>query len=362
MYNKSYIKNQCEGVASIFYQNTAEKVNDYLKQLLEERVTQATQVGESYELLWSRITEVSLIGGKRIRPTLAVIGYGQLDDKILPVAAAQELVHIAMLIHDDVIDQDFVRHNHKNINGLYRDSYQEFLPLAQATHYANSAGILAGDLLLSEAYNQLQNSKFDAETKLKMINQLTKSVFEVVGGELLDVEAAFVTNKNFNPMKIYRYKTASYSFMGPLLTGAYCAEVDEDTLVTLESFAELAGIAFQIQDDILGVLGDADKTGKSTTTDLREGKETLLIDLHRKLMAGNAQIEENFMQFGSPEASEEQLGQIAKDIELSGAKDQAEQLAEEYFGRAQERLGQLASGDRKDALEVILNKLRNREK
>lgn len=98
---------------------------------------------------------------------------------------------------------------------------------------------------------------------------------EVVGGELTDVESAFVHDMPFDPIKIYRYKTAGYSFVGPLLSGAYCHEESQDTIDSLRRYAISAGIAFQIHDDLLGVFGDERETGKSTLTDLREGKRTL---------------------------------------------------------------------------------------
>lgn len=87
--------------------------NDYLSQLFTTRLNNAIQISQRYEKFWTYTRDVALAGGKRIRPYLTMIGYGGIDKKILPVAVAQELIHIAMLIHDDVIDQDDKRHGKK---------------------------------------------------------------------------------------------------------------------------------------------------------------------------------------------------------------------------------------------------------
>lgn len=85
-------------------------VDLYLRRMLAERKVAAAEVGPRYELFWQRIADVLLAGGKRIRPHLTMIGYGEIDKRLVPIAAAQELLHVAMLMHDDVIDKDDVRH------------------------------------------------------------------------------------------------------------------------------------------------------------------------------------------------------------------------------------------------------------
>ena len=76
-------------------------MNGYLERIFVARTEKADSIHERYRLLWDRIQRLSFCGGKRIRPYLTMVAYGQMDEKIVPVAAAQELVHIAMLIHDD---------------------------------------------------------------------------------------------------------------------------------------------------------------------------------------------------------------------------------------------------------------------
>lgn len=334
-------------------------VDEAILAIVSNRKRTAYTINQRYGEFWERVERVATQGGKRLRPYLTVIGYGENTQNVLPVAVAQELVHIAVLMHDDVIDQDFVRHGNPNMNGLYREQYGRYVGEEAVIHYANSAAILAGDVLLSEAYRALGSSSFSDEIKQKLYERLGTSIYEVVGGEFMDVEAAFVTDAEFDPMMIYRYKTASYSFTGPLLSGAYCAELDDATIATLEKFAVAAGIAYQLQDDLLGVFGDEQQTGKSTLSDLREGKQTMLAVLHRSHM--NDTQASNFSSFGDDTADEDTLRRIQQDMQDSGAREKTEAIAWQYFDDAAAALQVLPASSRKDALQNLLEQLQERK-
>lgn len=345
--------------SGISVEDTRELVDKCISDLLKQRVITAGDVGQSYARFWRYIEKIVFAGGKRIRPYLTMVGNGSVDARVIPVAAAQELVHCAMLIHDDVIDQDFARRGEKNINGIYRDVYGEEVVASSATHYANSAAILAGDALLSEAYYLINSSDYDESTRQKIIAQLHRSIFEVIGGELLDVEAGFVRSEQFEPMQIYRYKTSSYSFIGPLLSGAYCAGADQYTLDNLESYATNVGIAFQIQDDLLGVYGDEQETGKSVLSDIHEGKRTILVAYHEERM--NDQQRQRFDEaFGKPTASQESVQRLKDDMSDSGARQQAADLARHYFELAFADLDNLPDDIRKSELQIFTKRLSER--
>ncbi len=333
-------------------------VNEYMTQLFATRLGDAGKISQRYETFWKHTRDVALAGGKRIRPYLTMVGYGAMDDKILPVATAQELIHIAMLIHDDIIDQDDIRHGQKNMNGLYREEYGTFVNGAHIVHYAHSAALLAGDALISEAYRAICDSSFEDGVKRRATEQLHLAIYEVIGGELLDVEAAFVSDIDFDPLQIYRYKTSSYSFIGPLLTGAYCAGANESTIHSLRDFATTIGIAFQMQDDLMGVFGDEARTGKSTLSDLHEGKYTLIIKNHRELM--NDEMRQRFEWFGKPAATAAELEPIKKDIIQSGAYVKTTNAIDEYFLLARRQLEMLDDGERRTALEQLLDMLTKR--
>lgn len=340
------------------FSDTRQLVDECIRSVLEKRQLRAKELGKSYEVFWDRISEVVFAGGKRIRPYLVMVGNGSLEQRVVPIAAAQELVHIAILMHD-VIDQDFVRHGKDNMSGIYKTMYGEYLDEARATHYGHGAAILAGDALLSEAYMLVSNSEFDSAVKCKITEQLQRSIYEVIGGELMDVESGFIHDQQFDPLQIYRYKTSSYSFIGPLLSGAFCANLDDEALEHLEAYATDIGIGFQIQDDLLGTFGDEEETGKSTMTDIREGKRTLLIASHEKNMS-HEQRQRFDAVFANSEASDAQVQSLRDDMETTGAKDRTRQQADYYFEKAVKELDALPDDNRTRELQKFTKLLRNR--
>ncbi len=341
------------------FSETPALIDTYIHDVLSRRITSAADVGESYVHLWQHIEKIVMVGGKRIRPYLTMVGNGRVDERVVPIAAAQELVHAAMLIHDDIIDQDFVRRGQKNIGGIYLDIYGEVLDETRATHYANSAAIMAGDALLSEAYFLVNSSSYDGEVKQKVFNQLHVSIYEVIGGELMDVESGFMQGRQFDPLQIYRYKTSSYSFIGPLLSGAYCAGESQPVIDALNEFATDIGIAFQIQDDLLGVFGEESTTGKSTLTDIHEGKQTVLVKYHRELM--NEEQRTRFdTTFGQPQAEDVAVSQLKQDMEDSGAREKTSVLTASYFEKARTALTSLPDDARKSELQMFTDQLERR--
>lgn len=348
-------------MAQEFDISTIKAVTDhYLAEFLSRRKRSAEEVGPRYQLLWSHIERVAM-AGKRIRPYLTVIGYGNYDEKIVPVAVAQEILHIAMLMHDDVIDQDTMRHNQLNINGVYEEIYQPYIGAPLSTHYANSMAILAGDALISEAYQRIYHADFNEVTIQRLAENLGKSIFEVIGGELLDVEASIIDDEVFDPIIMYRYKTAGYSFVGPLVTGALCRQASQEEVGILTKFGVNAGIAFQIQDDLLGIFGDEKQTGKPAYCDLREAKQTIVVVEHKKRM--DMQQTERFARyFGNTNASEDELKLLKEDIRNSGAEKESQNMIDLYFSQAADEVEKLDNGVQKLKLQEFLGLLMGRRR
>lgn len=333
------------------------QIDKQISDLIDTRISSSAKIHPSYSYLWSNIKQTIMAGGKRTRPQLVAIGYGQLDDAIIPVASAYELIHTAMLAHDDVIDRDTVRRGKPTINGVYVDRYSTRLSAADRDHQAYGAGILAGDLLISESYCMIMASTFSSDIKTSLVNLLHRSIYEVVGGELLDVEAAFMDDY-YDPLLIARYKTASYSFVGPLLAGAICAEAPKQILNALEEFGQSAGTAYQLQDDVLGLFGVESKTGKSTIGDLREGKATVLIKHHKDTLAQN-ELNEFQAVFGNSSITTEQANQIKHAIKASGALEKTKLMINQYYAAAKKSIANLPASQQEQLL-ALLNKLENR--
>jgi len=227
--------------------------------------------------------------GKCLRPALLLLSCGAAGGTLkgaLPAAAAVEMFHNWTLLHDDVIDHDSFRRGRPtgHVLGASLGQQDLQLPAAAAAEYGQSLAILAGDLLQARAINLLlsvngQKDKVVIGLARRMAAKLTS---EVLAGEHFDVQLSqtpFEQVKEADVMEVMRLKTgALLSFCAE--TGVALAErrLPEDSSAAqgMAKFAELCGIAFQIQDDILGLSGDEETLGKPIGSDIREGKRTLL--------------------------------------------------------------------------------------
>lgn len=337
-----------------------EFVEKYMTEIIEERKKESAAIHPAYRTFWDEIGAVTLFGGKRIRPYLTFVGAGGIDENTIKVATAQELLHIAVLIHDDIIDKDLMRHGAKNVSGRYTERYQKYFTDNEASHYANSTALLAGDMLIAEAHRCIQQTTYNESIKHRLHERLYTSMYQVIAGELLDVEATFVDDLEYDPIKIYELKTASYSLVGPLLSGAYCADLPEESTDILERFGHALGIAYQIQDDLLGLYGNGSRTGKSTTGDLREGKCTLLVALHEARM--NDDQRQRFSTiFAHAGSSDADFAMIREDMITSGARAEAYERVEQYYQIAEDQLMTLQDEFRRSQLSALVDKLRGRE-
>jgi geranylgeranyl pyrophosphate synthase len=333
---------------------------DYLEAYFDGALAQSHTIDSSYERLWHAMRKIALQGGKRLRPYLVFVGFGSLDQRVVPIAAAQELLHIALLVHDDVIDRDDQRHGALNINGIYKSLYNGKASSQDASHYAYSAAILAGDLLFSAAYELISLAdQISLEDRRIAQKLLGKSIFDVAAGELMDTEAAFMDGA-YDPLTIYHYKTASYSFRGPLLTGARLAHLPESQITMLETYAMNAGIAFQLYDDYLGVYGEEEVTGKSASCDLREGKHTYLIS-HFLKHADKDAVRRYQALLGRDDIPQQELDVVKSDIEKVGSRSANTALADDYLAKAVQAIERLDDPFRRSELIALANKLARRD-
>jgi geranylgeranyl diphosphate synthase type II len=243
----------------------------------------AAPLGDHYEHLWG-LLERNTQGGKRFRPRMVMAAYSGLGGTDLEAAAnvgaSFELLHTALIVHDDVIDRDFVRRGIPNISGTYRDHAVDRGASAEiAEHRGMSAAVIAGDLALFNSYRLIERSGVGVAMRDRLIEVLDEAMFASAAGELIDVDFSIDPE---NPvvddiLRMERLKTAVYSFEAPLQAGAILAGAPEEVVATLGEFGREIGIAYQIVDDVLGVFGEESFTGKTTIGDLREGKRTVLI-------------------------------------------------------------------------------------
>ncbi|WP_437583717.1 polyprenyl synthetase family protein [Paramicrobacterium sp. CJ85] len=254
-----------------------------LDRFFDERRVTAREQGPSSLALWDALRD-SATGGKKIRPRLVLNAHrllsGVREDAACDVAVAVELLHTAFLVHDDVIDGDTRRRGRRNVIGQFHvDAQQRGASEAASRAWGEAAGILAGDLLIHAAQSMVGRLDLPSSIRVPLIDLFDESVMVTAAGELQDVglTEGVLEASAVDVLAMAGRKTAHYSFRMPLRAGAILAGADAVVATQLDEFGHHAGIAFQLRDDLLGVWGRAEATGKSTSSDLRRATMTPLL-------------------------------------------------------------------------------------
>jgi geranylgeranyl pyrophosphate synthase len=275
-------------VANFSLPDIQASIGELLAAYAHVQTSKAQSLHPLYARLWKIIDKQFHAGGKRLRPFLVILSYqafgGEQEAAILDVACAWELLHLSMLMHDDIIDRDYIRHGQDNVAGSYFKEYSNVRDSALRLHYANGAALLAGDLVLTSAYSFISNSSFTLAQRQAVTDVLQEAIFTVIGGELLDTEANIVP-EIIDQKLIAQTKTASYSLIGPLISGALLAGVSKTALQQLRQLGNILGIGYQLVDDYIGIFGDEASIGKPLNSDLAEGKRSRVITMSLELMS-----------------------------------------------------------------------------
>jgi len=308
------------------------EVTTRLADFFDAKELRAATLGGQYAELWAAARHSSE-GGKKFRPALVLNTYaalgGDSQDDAVAVAMAFELLHTAFLLHDDVIDGDTMRRGHPNLLGTFSaQASARGVSARSAATWGEASAILAGDLLIQAAQAQVARLGVGEHKRLALLDLLEECLFVTAAGELADV--AFSTSVQIpvlsDVVSMTQWKTAHYSFQAPLQAGAILADASADTVRGLSEFGRNVGIAFQLRDDILGVFGVEDETGKSSTSDLREGKMTLLMcyALQRSDTDELASI------LAHSDITAADATRVRQLLETSGARDFIEALITDY--------------------------------
>lgn len=300
-------------------------VRDLLVADAARRRSSARDLAREHAELWRAVGDQ--LGGRLMRPRLtlaAYLGLGGTDVAgAAPVAAAQEMLHTAMLVHDDVLDHDETRRGRPNVTGSARRRLAArgvTGPAADAPVLA--AGLLGGDSALVAAFDLVASAPVAPELRLAVVRALARAVDTTVAGELLDVTGTLHGPTAVDALRVAELKTAVYSCCTPLAAGAVLAGADDAVLGVLDRFGTAFGVAFQLLDDEAGVFGDPAVTGKSVLSDLREGKRTELLRL-AYLRADDAQRAVLDDLVGRPDLTDAAAGRVRAVIVESGALEQA---------------------------------------
>ena len=289
-----------------------------------------------------RDSSVHLIsaGGKKIRPSLAVLScqaVGGKSEYALKTAAAIELIHTFSLIHDDIMDKDDMRRGQPSVHVLWGE------PMA----------ILAGDTLFSKAFEMVIRTKIN-DASYKRVNEalavVVDSCIKICEGQACDMsfEEKFDVKESEYMNMIYK-KTAAL-IAAATKAGAIMGGGTPEQVEALSEYGRLIGLAFQIQDDYLDVVSDAESLGKPVGSDIVEGKMTLMVV--KALAEASPQDKETLITIlkeNNPERVDEAISIFEKYDSIKYTHD----LALDNVRKAKELLDILDDSEAKDALLLI---------
>ena len=294
--------------------------------------------------------EHNLRPAKRLRASFVHYGYllgnSKVDERIWKAAMSVELIHTALLMHDDVMDQDDKRRGQPTTHRFFENG---------DPHYGESMAYTLGDTVLSIGYQLLLDSGFDNKLVIPAERKLLRGIANTAYGQAYDVTLEKIRNQwtENDVIVLHQAKTAVYTYENPLYIGAILGGQEPRVLKILTDYAMNGGVAFQLQDDILGVFGNPKKTGKSANSDLLQGKCTLLI--LRVFKNGTpGQIKALEKVWGKRKANKTDIEKAKQAIIDSGSLEYSNKISRDYAARAAQTAVKLNKlGCRKEAVEYI---------
>ena len=275
-------------------------------------------------------------GGKRVRPRMVILGYlaaGGTDvDSVIPLAAAVEMVHTATLVHDDINDHSQFRRGKITVHEKWGRTF----------------ALLTGDYLFTKVYELM--APYGVEPNVIIADACTK----LVEGETLQAAAAKSGSMDRETYKqIISLKTASL-FKASGTLGALLAGTDDDTVTAIGEYAYNLGLTFQIVDDILDLVGDAEAMGKPTGLDLSQNRGVAMTQNGREdVLTAVVELE--------VEEEVDPITLMMQNLRESGAIEVARFQAEEMAGRARNALTRIPPSGARDELENLIDLVLERD-
>ncbi len=262
------------------------QVQQTLADYLELRRAECKELAPDFAEAVHELGRFVLGGGKRIRPTFAWWGWraaggaeeGPEATAMLRTASALELFQACALLHDDLIDSSDTRRGQPTVHVRFAETHLSGSWRGEPAQFGMAAAVLLGDLALAWADDMLHSAGLTPAALARAIQPWQEMRTEVLAGQYLDILNQVRGDETARAaVKVAELKSASYTVERPLHLGASIGGADEDTVSALRRFGADVGVAFQLRDDLLGVFGDPEVTGKPAGDDLREGKRTLLV-------------------------------------------------------------------------------------
>ena len=294
-----------------------------------------------------------LAGGKRLRPAFCAWGYvaatgtdtdhdpggAEPVQALLEAAASLELLHASALVHDDVMDGSDTRRGdpsaHRELEGQHLTDNR----LGDPEAFGRAGAILLGDLLVMWSVEMLERAGLPAAAVPGALSVAQTMRTEVTCGQYLDVVAQSLAlgsdldSELRAANRVVEYKSARYTVYRPAQLGAVIGGGSPELLDALAAYGSPLGRAFQFRDDLLGVFGDPELTGKPVGDDLREGKRTVLIaaTMARTDEAGRRLLTDRL---GDPALDADGVAALQRVIVDSGAHEAVETMIATYYDEA----------------------------
>jgi len=281
-------------------------------------------------------------GGKRLRPMLCYSAYraagGAHGPEILNASGSLELLHTFAILHDDVMDQATLRRGRPALHRRLADERRAGGRAEDADVFGVSVAVLAGDLALVLSDAMLTSSGFDAAALARALPSLEQMRRQAIAGQYLDLaQAGGPPAGAADAVLIGRLKTAGYSVEGPIAVGAALAAAPEELRSALCGYGAAVGEAFFLRDELLGLFGDPEATGKDADSDLRRGKPTSLM-ADALARSGPADRELLLGRWGDPGATVEELAALRAAVASTGALGAAAESIDGLIARAKKCL------------------------
>ena len=300
------------------------------------------------ETLYDAVRHLPLAGGKRLRPSIAMISCesisGNVQD-VIPCAIAIELIHNFTLVHDDIMDKSKLRRKIPSVH----------------IKFGEPTAIMAGDLLFNKAYEAMHNIQGDLSIFKKVEYGLINSVREICEGQQLDMDfekRQNVTEKEYIAM-IQKKTAVLFSYAaeaGGILGGG---KIEQSN--ALNKYGNSLGLGFQIHDDYLDMSSDEKILGKDIGNDIRNGKKTLIAVHCLNKASGD---DKNLLKkiFGNKNASKEEVKQVYNLFKKYNSIEYAKKTAQKYCEKAKKSLSILPDSEAKQILLELAEYSIRREK
>jgi len=305
------------------------------------------------ETLYEAVRYLPMLGGKRLRPIMAYLSCRAHTNapnaqakEVYAFGTVLEMIHNFTLVHDDIMDNDEKRRGKPTVH----------------RKYGLEAGINAGDALFAESFQFLAESSLKPEIIKILVRDVAFMSKGIVEGQQMDVDFEKEPSKiTIDDYLVMIEKKTALLFQVAAKGGALIAGASEQEVSDVAEFGRLTGIAFQICDDLLDIMGDEKIIGKPVGSDIRKGKKTLMV-IHAFQNAVPEDVAALKRTLGNQDARDEELREAVAVLDLAGSIAFAREIAGKYNRQARSYLSKLPDSKHKLRLSQLMEFMVSRKK